>query len=177
MSREDPIADLRRHFLARYHPLGARVFDCAGNATLWSKIGNMASYVGYDYEAAARAGLSLLFSEVDADIVDIGGSDPWGIYVDVLAGFMDRPVTLFFSIPTKNLRLDDGLEKYVWERVGIPFDWSRWNGPAVDGLVLRAGISCAEACGFTIMDAQAVRFLGKPFPWRYNHVGVRLLPE
>lgn len=177
MSRVDPVADLRRYFLARYHPLGARIFDCAGNAALWSKISDSVRYVGYDYEAAKEAGLQLLFSEVEADIIDIGGSDPWGIYADVLAGFTGRPVILFFSISKKSLRLDDGLEKYVWERVGIPFDWSRWNGPAIDGLVLRAGISCAEACGFTIEDAQAVRFLGKPFPWRYNHVGIRLLPE
>jgi len=175
MSR-DPSSDLRRHFLARYHPLGARVFDCAGNAALWAEISDCLSYLGYDYEAAAQAGLELDFTKVSADIVDIGGPEPWGIYADVLAGFSGRPVTVLISIPTEALRLD-GLPKFVWERVGIPFDWSRWNGPAVDGLVLRAGLSCAEDCGFTIGDAQAVRFLGKPFPWRYNQIGVRLLPE
>jgi hypothetical protein len=172
----DPLVDLRKHFISRYYSTGARVFDCAGNNAIWDKIG-VSEYVGYDYEAAGEAGLELMFNDVHFDIVDIGGKDPWGIYADVLAGFTGRPVTIFLSIPRSALRMKDGLTRFVWERVGIPFDWSRWNGPALDGWVLRAGLSYFEERNFIAEDAMAVRFFGKPFPWRYNHVGVKLLPR
>jgi len=172
----DLLVDLRKHFISQYYPSGARVFDCAGNQALWDKVG-VSEHVGYDYEGAGDAGLQLIFDGVHADVVDIGGPDPWGIYADALAGFEGRPVTIFLSIPRSALRMKDGLMKFVWERVGIPFDWSRWNGPTIDGRVLRAGLSYFEERGFVVEDAMAVRFFGKPFPWRYNHIGVKLLPR
>jgi hypothetical protein len=169
--------ELRDRFLSRYHPGTARVLDCAGNEALWAGFGDRVERVGYDYEGAAEAGLQLEYGKVGADVVDIGGADPWSVWADALAGMIGTPFTAFLTIRRSDLRLDGGLPRFVWERAGVPFDWSRWNGPRFDGLVLRAGLSYAEERGFRFEEAAGVRFFGKPFPWRYNHVGLRLVPE
>jgi hypothetical protein len=176
MSQVEAFVLLRKHFIDRHHQDGdVRVLDCAGNGAVWDRLAcGRVIYLGYDAGKAAAEGLALDFGKVDADIVDIGGGNPWGMYADVLDGFAGRSLTVFLLIPDTTLRVKDGLPKYVWERTGIPIDWSRWEGPGFDSLVMRAGLSYALDKGFEIEDAQAVQFVGKPFPWRYNHVGIRL---
>jgi hypothetical protein len=173
----DLAADLRRHFLEAHHPGTARVLDCAGNEAVWDAFGARVERVGYDYEGAEAAGLQLEYGAVGADVVDIGGADPWSVWADALAGLAGTPFTAFLAVPRGSLRMEGGLPRFVWERVGIPFDWSRWYGPRLDGLVLRAGLSYAGERGFRFEEALAARPFGKPFPGRYNHVGVRLVPE
>jgi hypothetical protein len=176
MSLLDAQVLLRRHFVDRYHREGAvRVLDCAGNAAVWDRLAlKRMEYFGYDAGRAAAEGAALDLGLVEADIVDVGGGDPWGSYADVLDGFAGRALTVFLLIPDTALRLKDGLARYVLDRVGAPIDWSRWEGPGFDSLVMRAGLSYALDSGFAVEDAQAVYVVGKPFPWRYNHVGMRL---
>jgi len=179
MTAWDAQVEVRRSLFGRHHGFGhVVVVDLAGNWPVWERLcGPRMRYVGYTGDDPSGAAGAILAAERDVDVVDVGGRDPWGLYADVLSGFRGRAVTVFMSVPSSALRLDGGMPRYVWERAGVPFDWGRWNGPAFDALVLRAGLSYAWDRGFSVEEAVAVRFLGKPFPWRYNHVGLRLRSE
>jgi hypothetical protein len=177
MSLRDAQTEIRKHFIDRYHGYGhIVVVDLARNWPVWERLcGNRVRYVGYTGDDPSGAVEGILESEPRVDVVDIGDHDPWGLYADVLSHFVGDALSVFLSVSQSSLRLEEGLARYVWERVDIPIDWSMWKGAQwIDALVLRAGLSYACDRGFIVEDAQRFRFVGKPFPWRYNYLGLRL---